>query len=359
MTIDGMAIVRFVEMSAEEIIRSKYTHSLVILFGFIIVAKLVTLITEKYILKLTAKTKTDVDDRLVEKTHTPVSLLFIILGIKLAIIPLDLNEGINTILHRSISTLSVAVLIYALIGIFNIIITAWVKRSAVRKAKDVDENLIKITNKAARFLLLFIGLLFVLKVWNIQIGTLLASLGIIGIAVAFGLQNTLGNIFGGVSLLMDRSIKVGDVIRMDKDTYGKVRDVGLRSTRVITWDNEVIIIPNGKLAGSQIKNYVLPNPTARITVPFSVAYGSNVDKVKKIVMTEIKKLDNLDANHEPMVMFLEMAESSLNFKALVWLRSYKDRFVTKEKLNCAIYNTLNKNKVSIPFPQMDVHLKKK
>ena len=119
----------------------------------------------------------------------------------------------------------------------------------------------------------------------------------------------------------------------------------------------MIIIPNGKLAGVNIKNYVLPNPTARIVVPFSVAYGSDVDKVKKIVMKEVKKLDNLDKNHDPMVMFLEMGESSLNFKTFVWLKSYKDRFKTKEKLNCMIYNALNKNKLHIPFPQRDVWIK--
>ena len=357
MTIDGMAIVRFVEASAEEIIRSKYTYSLIILFGFIIIAKLITFITERYILKLTAKTKTKVDDQLVEETHTPVSLLFIILGIKLAIIPLELNENINMILQRSISTLLFVVLAYILFVIFRIAISAWVERTAVRKAKDVDENLIKLSTKTTKFVLFIFVLLFVLKVWHIQVGPLLASLGIIGVAVAFGLQNTLGNVFGGVSLLLDRSIKVGDIVKADADTYGQVMDVGLRSTRIKTWDNEVVIIPNGKLAGGNIKNYVLPNPTIRVIVPFSVAYGTNVDKVKKIVMAEIKKLDNLDPNHDPMVMFLEMGSSSLDFKAFVWLKSYKERFVTKEKLNCMIYETLNKHKVNIPFPQMDVHLK--
>jgi len=198
----------------------------------------------------------------------------------------------------------------------------------------------------------------VLRVWDVQIGTLLASLGIVGIAVAFGLQNTLGNIFGGVSLLLDRSIKVGDIIKLDEETAGAVIDVGLRATKIRTWDNEVIIIPNGKLAGVNIKNYVLPNPVARIVIPFSVAYGSKVEKVKQIVMKEIKKLDNLDNSHDPMVMFLAMSNSSLDFKAFAWLKSYKDRFMTKERLNCMIYNALNKNKVTIPFPQMDVHLKK-
>jgi len=159
-------------------------------------------------------------------------------------------------------------------------------------------------------------------------------------------------------LILDRSIRVGDRVKLDEETSGIVEDVGLRSTRIRTWDNEILIIPNGRLAGNNIKNYVLPDHISRIDIPFSVAYGSNVDDVKKVVMAEIKKLDNLSKSEDSTVMFVEMGPSSLNFKAFVWIKSYKDRFTTKEKLNCMIYSALNKNKIIIPFPQMDVHLKK-
>lgn len=351
-----MTLLQSIESVLIQLTQNKILFSIMTLVVFFFIAKLITFIVEKYILKLTAKTKTDVDDQLVKKTHGPISLLLFILGIRLAIIPLSLEEKINTILHRSISTVSIIILTYILIEVVDIIITAFAHRKARKKEREADENLIKIGARGSRWLFIIIATLFILKIWNFQITTLLASLGILGIAVAFGLQNTLGNIFGGVSLLMDRSIKVGDIIKIDTDTSGTVIDVGLRATRIKTWDNEVIIIPNGKLAGINIKNYVLPNPTARIVVHFSVAYGSNVDNVKKIVMKEIKKLDNLDEDHDPMVMFMEMADSSLNFKALVWLKTYRERFATKEKLTCLIYNTLNKNKVNIPFPQMDVHM---
>jgi MscS family membrane protein len=359
MAIDGTMVIDFLVELVGEWIRNKYAQSLVTLIAFFLGAWLFTFIAEKYILKLTAKTKTKVDDMLVEKTHGPISLLFFILGIKVALVPLRIEEKVNIIIQHSISTISLIVLIYALINVFDIILGAAIRRRATKREAEIDENLVKLSSKTSRWILIIIGFLFILSIWDVKIGTLLASLGIIGIAVAFGLQNTLGNIFGGVSLLMDRSIKVGDIVRIDKDTAGAVIDVGLRSTRIRTWDNEVIIIPNGKLAGSNIKNYVLPNPSARIVIPFSVAYGSKVDKVKKVVMKEIKKLDNLDPGHEPAVMFIEMGDSALKFKALVWLTSYKKRFATKEKLNCFIYDALNKNKIVIPFPQVDVHLKRK
>jgi small-conductance mechanosensitive channel len=350
---DGMAVINFMGMT----ISNKYTQSLITLVLFFIIAKTIAYIMEKYILNITSKTKTDVDDILVKKTHIPISLLLFFLGVKLAIIPLELTTKTNTTAQRIVSTVATLLLAYILIVVFDIIIASWIHGTAKRKSKEVDENLMKLSTKTSRILLMIIGILLILNLWDIKVSGILASLGIVGIAVAFGLQNTLGNVFGGVSLLMDRSIKVGDIIKIDKDTAGSVIDVGLRATKIKTWDNELIIIPNGKLAGNNIKNYVLPDPKARIVVPFSVAYGSNVNDVKKVIMKEINKLDNLDEGNDSIVMFLEMANSSLNFKAFVWLKSYKDRFTTKEKLNCMIYNALNNNGFNIPFPQMDVWVK--
>ena len=109
-------------MVIEELIANKYIVSLLTLVFFFIGAKLVTFIVEKYILKLTAKTKTDVDDLLVKRTHKPVSFLLVILGVKLALMPLGLSERVNMIVQRSISTLSILVLMYILISVINIIV---------------------------------------------------------------------------------------------------------------------------------------------------------------------------------------------------------------------------------------------
>ena len=165
-----------------------------------------------------------------------------------------------------------------------------------------------------------IVLLAILKIWGIQIGPLLAGLGIGGIAIAFAMQSTLGNIFGGVSLILDKTIKVGDVVYLDNETKGTILDIGLRSTKIKTFDNELIIIPNGEVANKKIQNVVQPDPSARVVIPFSVAYGSNVDKVKKIVLKEIAKIDGKDEEKEPNVRFLSMGDSALLFKAYFWMK---------------------------------------
>jgi potassium-dependent mechanosensitive channel len=141
--------------------------------------------------------------------------------------------------------------------------------------------------------------------------------------------------------------------------YGKIMKINLRSTKVQTFNNEIIIVPNSKLAENNIENLAQPEPKSRVVVPFGVAYGSDIEKVKKIVLKEINSVKNIVNEPEPTVKFLEMANSSLNFKAYFFVDSFENKFGALDEANTKIYNALNKNKISIPFPQMDVHLKKK
>jgi len=206
--------------------------------------------------------------------------------------------------------------------------------------------------------LVVIALLYILEMWGIEITPLLAGLGIAGLAVALALQPVLSNIFSGASMVLDSSIRVGDLVYLDQNTKGKILKVGLRSTRILTFDNELIIIPNSKLAESVIQNVALPSPISRAVVPFNVSYGSDIDKVKKIVLKEIKSIKNVLEEPEPMVRFVEMGDSSLNFKAYFYVNNFDNRFPSIDEANTKIYNALNRNGINIPFPQMDIHLKK-
>ena len=205
-----------------------------------------------------------------------------------------------------------------------------------------------------------ITILYILSYWGIQVGPLLAGLGIAGLAIALALQPILSNVFSGASIILDHSVSVGDLVNITPGIKGKIQKIGLRSTKIITLDNELIIIPNSKLADSMIQNIALPEPATRISVPFSVAYGSNIEKVKKVIMKELKSIKVISKKHEPVIRFIEMADSSLKFKAFFYLDTFEEsvKNETIDIVNTKIYNSLNENKINIPFPQLDVHLKK-
>ncbi|TKJ40222.1 hypothetical protein CEE37_07815 [candidate division LCP-89 bacterium B3_LCP] len=341
---------------------NKYLHALIILVSFFIIAKIIVFISERWILKLTAKTKTRVDDLIVKKINKPISLVLFLIGLRLALVPIQIGTffgfNIDFIVSKVIGTLVAIIIVYIIIVIFDIIIDEWGRGFAQKTKSKLDEHLLSLFHRFSRIILAILTLLFIMDLWGLKVGPLLASLGIAGIAIAFALQNTLGNIFGGISLILDRSVKVGDVIKLDAQTMGTVLDVGLRSTKIKTFNNEVIVIPNGKLVDSRIENLVLPDPSARIVVDFGVEYGSDVDKVKTVILGELKKLDNVLKEPGPIVMFMQMADFSLNFSARFWVADYKERFKTKEKATCMFYNALNKAKIGIPFPTRTVYLKK-
>jgi len=341
----------------EQYIQNHYLRAAILLIGIFIILKLFVFISEKVILRFTKKTKTDIDDILVERLSKPLTLMITLLGLRLAFAELPFSDTVSGILGKSIESIMILITAYIAYIVIDTIVVRGFRKLASRTKSEVDDSLINFFHGAMKVVAVIFVLLYVMALWGIDLGPYLAGLGIAGIAIAFALQSSLSNIFGGISMLLDKTIKVGDTVYLDADTKGEVIQIGLRSTKIKTFDNEVIIVPNGKLADSRIQNIALPEPKVRVVIPFSVAYGSDIDKVKKIVFDELKKIKFLSKD-EPVIRFIEMGSSSLNFKAYFFVENYQNRWDSIDEANTRIYNALNKNKIEIPFPQLDVHMKK-
>jgi len=339
------------------ITQNKYAYALAILITFYLGTRIIIHILEAYVKKLFEKTKTDIDDKIFAVVDKNISWILLLIGLKISV-GIILTNSYLEYSQKGINTLIILLVTAMTVKIISILINGWSKTLFKKSKSAMNTQLVRMTDKFAKIIIYVLAILFLLQSWNIQIGPLIASLGIAGLAVAFALQTSLGNIFGGISMVMDKTAKVHDVIELENGIMGEIEDVGLRSTKIRTFDNELIIIPNGKLSESQIKNYVLPDLSARVVVPFGVAYGSDIKQVKELIIKEIKKIDDLMKEKKPMVRFLEMADSSLNFKAYFWVNNYINKWSAADQANTLIYNTLNKNKIEIPFPQRDVHMKK-
>lgn len=342
----------------EQYISNPYLRSLAIIFAVFLILRILIFVLERVILKLTKKTKTDIDDIIIEKSSKPLTIAALLIGLRIALLELPFEENLESIFIKIIFSAIIVVVSYWAYAIANILIFRGWKKIVKKTKSEVDDSLVSLIHGVLKTIWILFTLLYVLNLWGIEIGPFLAGLGIGGVAIAFALQSSLGNIFGGVSIILDKTVKVGDLVYLDDGTKGKILHIGLRSTKIKTFDNELIIIPNGKLAESKIQNVTLPEPKSRVVIPFGVAYGSNVEKVKKIILAEIKKIKNLSEDPEPSIKFLEMADSSINFKVYFHVDSFEHRLGAIDEANTRIYNILNKNKIEIPFPQRDVHLKK-
>ncbi|MBU0760716.1 MAG: mechanosensitive ion channel domain-containing protein [Nanoarchaeota archaeon] len=338
---------------------NQYLRAAVVLIVLFIVFRLVLALLNKFFMKLTSKTKTDIDDILLAKASTPMSMVALFISLRFAMEEIVLSEAFSLNAERIIySALVIAIgyLIFAFVDVA--LVVAW-KNVAKKTKVKMNDSLTSLVHGTLKIILIILVLLYVLDIWGVQIVPVLGALGVAGLAVALALQPVLANIFSGISIIMDKSVKVGDWIIMEDGTWGIIQKIGIRGTRVRTFDNDVVIIPNTKLADTPIRNVSLPETMVRKTIPFGVAYGSDIEKVKKIVLAELAKVKHALKDPAPSIYFLEMGSSSLNFKAFFHIDSYENGYGSVDEANTRIYNALNKAGITIPFPQMDVHLKGK
>jgi len=333
-------------------------HGLIVLIVGFLAVWIITWILKNWMRHLVKRTKATWDDMLLSKSQKPIIFFVTLLVLKKAVRIMTADPGHIAMSDQIIHSLLIFTAAYLIVISIDLILEHWGSVFARRTKSELDDNLLALGHKFAMVIIYVMALLFVLEQWGVDAGKLFTTLGIAGIAVAFALQESLGNVFGGISLILDNTIRKGDVIELDDGTTGRVMDVGIRSTKIKTWDNEEIIVPNGKLSNSKIKNLIKPTKQIRVVVNFGVEYGTKVEKVKKVVLPVVKKIKNTLKDPSPSVDFLEMADFSLNFRAVVWVEDYSKRWDTKLALTDAIHNVLNKNKIGIPFPTQTLHVKK-
>lgn len=347
----------------EELINTYTNNSYLIAISYLIIwfliIRLSLYVLQEIIFKIILKKKIDVTNPLISKTSRSITLIVFFIGIKIAVNKLPWSIYLINNLNLFLNTFLGILAVYLFYVIFDLSFTKVVRDVSKKTLKtNSNEGLLQLTKSALQVILVLVGIIYILGIWGIQIAPILAGIGVAGIAIAFALQSSLGNVFGGISIILDNSVKVGDLVNLSDGTAGIIEKIGIRSTRIKTFDNELIIVPNSKLADSNIKNIAQPEPKSRVVIPFHVAYGSDVEKVKKLVMKEILSIKDFVNEPAPLVRFLEFGESALKFKAYFFVSSYEQRFNAIDEINTKIYTVLRKNKIEIPYPKRDIYLKK-
>jgi small-conductance mechanosensitive channel len=199
-------------------------------------------------------------------------------------------------------------------------------------------------------------LFIILSIWQVDITPLLASAGILGLAVAFAAKETLANFFGGISIFFDKPYKIGDYVNLESGERGEVVLIGIRSTRIKTRDDILITIPNSLMANMTIINESAPKQKLRIRIPFGVAYGTDVDQVEEVVMGIAESNRMVVKDPDPRVRFRRFGDSALEFELLCWGNQPAERGLLIHQLNRAIYKRFAEEGIQIPFPQRDLHI---
>jgi len=260
------------------------------------------------------------------------------------------------------------------INAFFILIGAWIASSlmynllrtygAVMAAKtdtDFDDRLLPMLEIIAKYLIWFVAFLLILANFNINITPLLAGAGIAGLALALAAQDILSNFFGGAIITMDKPFKIGDRIKFD-DYFGDIVSIGPRSTRLKTLDNQIVTIPNSKITSNVVVNFAQPDIKMKVRIPFSVAYGTDMPRVKSILLEiaceAAEKTPWVLSDPAPSVYFLEFGESSLNGQLILWTNNYDNSWDVQDYVNSRVDEQFRKEGIEIPFRQVDVWMRR-
>jgi small-conductance mechanosensitive channel len=331
--------------------------AVLIVLSSVIAAKIVFFFVEKYFKKLAEKTETKADDLILVLIHKPIYYAIILLGVQIAAGYLLSAGPYMAYFTKVVTILFIALFAYVIAGIAGIMITELGSKVASKTESTLDDEALPFLSKLVKFGICGFGIMFILDQIGLPITPIIASLGVAGFAIGFAAKDTIGNLLAGFFILADRPFVRGDRIQVGSFT-GEVIDIGLRTTKIQTPDHTYVIIPNEKMVINEVTNYALPDPRLKVSVKFGVAYGSDVEKVKKTVMDVAKKSDSVLKDPEPQVFFKEFADSSLNFILVAWIGTFKDQFKVTDELNTGVYNALNREKIEIPYPTQTVYLRK-
>jgi len=329
--------------------------SVVILATFL-TASFLTWLIFKIVKKLTRKTRSTLDDRIATLARPPVYYSFLVTGFITGLNMMPLSDKIILLSGRCIRTVGLIIWTMFFIRMAHLVLTRMAQLADERSF--VQRRTVTLFDNGAKVLIFAVSIYLFFMIWNIDMTAWLASAGIAGIAIGFAAKDTLSNLFAGVFILADAPYKVGDYVVLDKGGRGQVKQIGLRSTRLLTRDDIEITIPNSIIGNTTIINQSGgPAEKMRLRVAVGVAYGTDIDLVEK-VLQEIAEAEPLvEKSPKPRVRFRLFGASSLDFELLCWVAEPELKGLALHKLNRKIYKDFAQHNIEIPFTKQDIYIK--
>ena len=331
----------------EEQISNEYLRFLIILVITIIFIS-ITYIILRFIVKKIADKKKRYGEFILKQISLPVLILVFFIGLYTSLKSLIALEIHYLWVDGVFFVITVLISAFLVSRIINVLMLGWLK---VKRGFKRTPGLL---NKAVNVIIFVIAIALILGYFKFDITPLIAGVGLGALAIGLALQSTLSNFFAGVHLISDKPINVGDYIELDNDNNGVVEDIGWRSTRIRTLTDNLLIIPNGKLAESNIINYSMPVKDFSIWVPCGVAYESDLKKVEKVTLEVAKHIQqNVDGavkDFEPVFRYKEFGDSNINFITVLRIEEPFKRFIVRNEFIKELKERFDKERIEISWP---------
>ncbi|HUT75904.1 MAG TPA: mechanosensitive ion channel family protein [Armatimonadota bacterium] len=329
-----------------------------ILLGFVLAMLAVRLLWLRVLGPLVRRTETELDDVILVPLRGLVVWGLLLLGLYAAAWSLDTLPWTPRVVAVAAKVFGIAWLVLAIwtaLRIFNGLV-AWRVRAAAARAgaaRDITHQAV-LVRKTVNILVLALGLLYVLRIADVDISPLLATGAIGGLAVALALQDTLSNLFAGLYLTVDKPISVGDFIRLESGDEGFVEEIGWRNAKIRLWANNVVVIPNSKLSQSVITNYFLPVQEMSVYVSCGVSYDSDLQHVEDVTIALAKQVmqavEGSATDWEPVVRWKEFGDSAITFVVVLRVRDFGIQYKLRSDFIKALHRRFREEGIEIPYP---------
>lgn len=354
--IDRAAMDAWLE-AAREFVTPRLLQSLLLLLGAALLFLLARWLLGRVEEHLTARTETRIDDLVARLIRRLVTLSVGFWAVWRLAYVWEMPTTARTVGAVWIAALSLP------IGAFVAdVLAVYEERIAPATTTTLDDTALPLLNKAARFIVVMLGILIALEYQGINISPILAGAGVIGLAVSLAAKDTLSNLIAGILLILDRPFQVGDRIELwdapeETGGWGDVIEIGLRATKIRNPDNLIIVIPNNEIMKRDIINYTASGPHIRLRIPIGIAYDADADEARTAILEVAGGIDGVKPEPEPVVILRRFGASSVDLELRVWIDDARARRAIADQVAERVKRAFDERGIEIPYPKRDLYLR--
>lgn len=330
--------------------------SILILVGAIVIGKLLYWLIGTFAKSLAARTKSGLDDILIDKLEEPIVYGIVILGFYWGFTRLHFNESVDSFFANVFMILFILNVTWLIARVIDSLIEEYIVPIVTKSESDLDDQLLPILRKTIKAVLWIFGIVIALSNSGFDVAALIAGLGIGGLALALAAQDTVKNIFGGIMVFLDKPFKIKDRIKVN-GMDGVVEEIGVRSTRLRTLEGRLITIPNGQFSDNAVENVSL-EPTRKVNISLGLTYDTTPEQMEN-AMNIIKDIikANSKVEDDALVAFNTWGDFAMGIQVIYYISSPDFIFSAQSEINLEILKLFNAEGLEFAFPTQTIYKK--
>jgi MscS family membrane protein len=349
----GWTSISFLGLPAEDWISLGFSL-LMVAVGYL----LGTIVIRRLLPRVVRRTSTTFDDRFLDRIGDQIRWLVVLLSLyyatkRLGFVSAEAKAGLSDI-YFVVGLFLATRIFWRLIDLADV----WYREHLRRLDRLSDlEPVMVVLVRLSRVLAGVLALTVLLSRFGVDVTALAAALGIGGLAISLAAKDTVSDAISGFIILVDRPFRIGDRIEIQEaGTWGDVVDIGLRTTRIRTRDNRMVIVPNSVIGSNQVINYTYPDPRYRIQTHVGVAYGTDIERAREAIVAAVSRVEGVLLDRPVDALYIEMGESAMIFRVRWWIESYVDTRRMFDRVHTVLQKALDQAGIESPFPTTNVNL---